>query len=127
VSSQTDVMLNIKNIIPMTTVKINLLTIKEIVVELMLSDGILLDIIIDKRFHALMDITDNDMVYFIAFSSKMQEHMISSDDNVWFICGLLDSIFGYTTSEMFSYESMRLLKSSFMQCSKEFFRFFTIV
>ena len=125
-SSPTVCMSYIKNNNPIMIVNINLLIMEDMIIFLFF-DGILLYIIVDKRFHTLMYIAHNYMIYIIFFPPKMQEHMITADDYVWFVWCLFYCVLCYSTSQMFSYQSMTIFKSSFMQCWEYFFRFFTIV
>lgn len=89
--------------------------------------SILLDIIVYKWFEGVMNVENNDMVYFLSLCSQLKKHMITTDHDTIDLRIHHSCTFPYSSGEIFSYQVMSFCKSLVMELLKEFFRFFWIV
>lgn len=67
------------------------------------------------------------MIYGFAFSSQMQEHMISSDDDDGFIACRIGDVFGDSSCQIFADEGMGFTDMVFVEEMKYLFGFVGIM
>ena len=89
--------------------------------------SILLDIIVYKWFEGVMNVENNDMVYFLSLCSKLKKHMITTDHDTIDFRIHHSCTFPYSSGEIFSYQVMSFCKSLVMEFLEEFLRFFWIM